>query len=270
MSLHYTLRDAERWAAFSGDYNPIHFDAAEAKLLGMEDVCVHGMRAMLDVKSRLSRALEKQTLSSGGLLFSCRLRDPVACENPYQLALNHTQSDGLQQVTGKLRHAHTQALSLSSKLSESHSLALTPGTQAITLQGEALSTLYRQFQTIDSQSAPLWSFYDAVLFRQLVNAPETLATVQSLLPGHKATSLKDVFSLARVVQTHHETRFSPLLLANAEEGSAFEPLHYSVLPTLVMGEKGAGLVLVAGIEAWRDNQPLLSVSATLKTGPLAE
>lgn len=270
MYLYYTLRDAERWAAFSKDYNPIHFDAVEAKHLGMEDVCVHGMRAMLDVKSALSRALQKQTLSTGGLLFNCRLREPVACEKPYHLVLSEMPSVGLQQLTGNLRNAQTQARSMSSKLSESPPLVLSPIMQANTLRGEALSTLYRQFQTVEPQIAPLWSFFDAVLFRQLVNAPEILETVQSIIPGHKATRLSDVFRLARVVQTHHETCFSPLLLDDADPGSASEPLHYSVLPTLVMGEKEAGLVLVAGIEAWRANQPLISVSATLKTGPLAD
>jgi acyl dehydratase len=34
MTLCYSLRDAERWAAFSGDDNPIHFDATEAKRFG--------------------------------------------------------------------------------------------------------------------------------------------------------------------------------------------------------------------------------------------
>lgn len=36
-----------------------------------------------------------------------------------------------------------------------------------------------------------------------------------------------------------------------------------------MGEKHSGLILVAGIQAWRLNEPLISVTVTLKTGPLA-
>lgn len=31
MPLHYTLSDAHDWAGFSGDYNPVHFDASWAK-----------------------------------------------------------------------------------------------------------------------------------------------------------------------------------------------------------------------------------------------
>ncbi|MEY8941968.1 MaoC/PaaZ C-terminal domain-containing protein [Klebsiella michiganensis] len=90
MTLCYSLRDAERWAAFSGDDNPIHFDATEAKRFGLDGLCVHGMRAMLDVKSALSAALEREALPSGDLMFSCRLREPVACEMPYQLSIRET------------------------------------------------------------------------------------------------------------------------------------------------------------------------------------
>ena len=57
--LHYTLADAQQWAAFSGDENPIHFDLAAARQMGAGQLSVHGMRALLDVKrdahSRLYR-----------------------------------------------------------------------------------------------------------------------------------------------------------------------------------------------------------------------
>lgn len=54
---HYSLNDAERWAEFSGDYNPIHFDLQQAQHLGQVQLTVHGMRAMLDIKYQLSTAL---------------------------------------------------------------------------------------------------------------------------------------------------------------------------------------------------------------------
>ena len=83
-SLSYSLNDAERWAAFSGDYNPIHFDASEARRLGLNGLCVHGMRAMLDMKSALSPRCEKQSTLPDGLMFTSRLREPVLCDTAYQ------------------------------------------------------------------------------------------------------------------------------------------------------------------------------------------
>ena len=47
-SVQYTLADANRWAEFSGDYNPIHFDLEQARLRG-EGLRVHGMRALLEI-----------------------------------------------------------------------------------------------------------------------------------------------------------------------------------------------------------------------------
>ena len=34
MKLTYALDDAKRWAAFSGDYNPVHFDVDYARSIG--------------------------------------------------------------------------------------------------------------------------------------------------------------------------------------------------------------------------------------------
>ncbi|MEB8293584.1 MaoC/PaaZ C-terminal domain-containing protein [Klebsiella michiganensis] len=269
MTLCYSLRDAERWAAFSGDDNPLHFDATEAKRFGLEGLCVHGMRAMLDVKSALSACLESDALTSGDLLFSCRLREPVACEKPYQILVCETRRHEQVQLSGSLLNVQTQRTGISSKLASSKALALSPVVQSYTLGEEALTALYERFLAVQSPAAPLWSFLDAALFRELVNAPETLATVHRIFPQPEVASLRDVFRLAQVVQTHHEVHFSPQLLSQRGESQRIESLYYSIKPTLVMGEKHSGLILVAGIQAWRLNEPLISVTVTLKTGPLA-
>lgn len=269
MTLCYSLRDAERWAAFSGDDNPIHFDVAEAKRFGLDGLCVHGMRAMLDVKSAFGASLEKDALASGGLVFSCRLREPVACGIPYQLSVRETRRHEQMQLSGSLLNVQTQRTGISSKLVSSKALELSPVVQSYTLGEDALTALYDRFLAVKSPAAPLWSFLDAALFRELVNAPETLATVHSLIPQPEVASLRDVFRRVQVVQTHHEVHFSPQLLSQWEESQRITSLYYSIQPTLVMGDKHAGLILVAGIQAWRLNEPLISVTVTLKTGPLA-
>lgn len=269
-TLRYSLRDAERWAAFSGDYNPIHFDAAGAQRLGLTGLCVHGMRAMLDVKSALSDSWEKHPLTPEGLMFTSRLREPVLCDAPYQLPVRETLRDDGVQLSASLRHAQTQQMSISSKLTATDALVLSPVTQGETLSAQELATLHTQFLAVGSPAVPAWSFLDAVLFRQLVNSPQTLETVRSLLPSVQATSLGDVFTRVHVVQTHHETHFPPRLLTKTGQGQRFCATDYAIRPTLVMGEKHRGLVLLAGIQAWQGGEPLMSVAVTLKTGPLTE
>lgn len=269
-TLRYSLSDAERWAAFSGDYNPIHFDAAEARRLGLTGLCVHGMRAMLDMKLVLTTSQEKHGLTADGLMFTSRLREPVLCDTPYQLPVRETLRDDGVQLSASLRHAQTQQASISSKLTSTKALVLSPHTPGNTLAAQELATLHTQFLAVGSPVVPAWSFLDAVLFRQMVNAPQTLETVHSLLPSLQATRLSDVFTLVQVVQTHHETHFSPRLLTQTGQGQRFGAIDYAIRPTLVMGEKQRGLVLLAGIQAWQAGEPLMSVAVTLKTGPLTE
>lgn len=270
MSLSYSFRDAKCWAAFSGDHNPIHFDTVEAKRLGMNELCVHGMRAMLDVKYALSTSLEKYAPSSDWLMFTSRLREPVLCEIPYQLPLSETVRHERVQVSGNLLNTHTRQISISSKLAGAKPLVLSPFTLVDTFEEEELTKLYTQFLEVKSHAAPQWSFLDAVLFRQLVNDQATLDCLHSIFPVHEAASLCDVFSLLQVVQTHHETHFSHQLLMSPGKSHQFETFDYAIQPTLVMGQKKIGLVLLAGIQAWRENEPMMSVTITLKTGPLVE
>lgn len=268
MSFIYSLRDAEEWAKFSGDDNPIHFDHAEAKRLGLDGLCVHGMRAMLDIKTALSARMENDASGAVGFSFISRLREPVLCDEPYQLALSETVRRGQMQVSGNLlgKDASAQA-SISSKLTGAGGVNLTPVTQTFSLSDETLTSFYQDFPHSGKHVA-VWSYMDAVLFRQLVQSPDTLDTVRSILPEVRATRLSEVFSQVQVVQTHHETCFSRSLLAAGTEKACCEGFDYAVLPTLVTGDKHSGLILLASLQAWRGEDPLMTVTVTLKTGPL--
>jgi hypothetical protein len=48
---------AEKWASFSGDRNPIHFELAVAKRVGASRLVVHGMLALLHVKQEMTQRL---------------------------------------------------------------------------------------------------------------------------------------------------------------------------------------------------------------------
>lgn len=49
-----SLDMASKWAEFSGDFNPIHFDLDAAKSAGAERLIVHGMLALLPIKQEMS------------------------------------------------------------------------------------------------------------------------------------------------------------------------------------------------------------------------
>jgi hypothetical protein len=77
----------EQWAEFSGDRNPIHFDAGQARRLGSADVIAHGMLVLLFVKETLSRALPAVAAGEGWLSFRSRLRNPVVRNEPTVLEM---------------------------------------------------------------------------------------------------------------------------------------------------------------------------------------
>jgi len=74
LTLGFDMLDVERWAQFSGDRNPIHFDLAHARAAGVDALIVHGMLAMMPMKQALSQAKPP----AGWTKFRALLRKPVA------------------------------------------------------------------------------------------------------------------------------------------------------------------------------------------------
>lgn len=264
MDLTYTLQDAQAWAAFSGDYNPLHFDLQQVRKIGMEQLSVHGMRAMLDMKHHLSAALLTTAPVPGGYIFRARMRQPVLCQTPYQLQI---ASKG-HQLTGTLLDKTTQERCFSSTLTSAPLLPMAAGVKQHSLTLAEVMALARLFPGETAQSAQTWGFFDAVLFQLLVTSPETLAMLTSVLPELAAATLSDVFAQIPVVQTHHETQFSAKLLTPDPHFHIAERLYYTISPMLIMGDKNSGLVLRAEIEAGSLSHPLITTAVTLKTWPL--
>ena len=74
LTLGFDMPEVERWAQFSGDRNPIHFDLAHARAAGVDALIVHGMLAMLPMK----QALSQTTPPAGWTKFRTLLRKPIA------------------------------------------------------------------------------------------------------------------------------------------------------------------------------------------------
>lgn len=266
MILNYTLRDAEEWAAFSGDYNPIHFDLQHVRTMGADQLSVHGMRAMLDMKRHLSAVLLATPLEHDCYVFSTRMRRPVLCQTPYHLQI----AGNGKQITGELLDCATQASCFSSKLAPARSLELVAYEHEHALTMTEVTALCQPFPGQASDATQAWSFFDALLFQLLVKSPETLAALTRALPELQAATLIEVFAQIPVVQTHHETHFSARLFKPETLFEHEDRLCYCIQPMLIIGNKSNGFVLRAVIEARTQWQPLLVTSVTLKTWPMAD
>ncbi|WP_306455838.1 hotdog family protein [Serratia fonticola] len=266
MILNYTLRDAEEWAAFSGDYNPIHFDLQHVRKMGADQLSVHGMRAMLDMKRQLSAALLASPPEHDFYVFSTRMRRPVLCQTPYDLLIG---ANG-KQITGELLDCATQKNCFNSKLTAGRPLELAACNHEHALTVTEVMALCQPFPGQALEATQAWSFFDALLFQLLVKSPETLAALATALPELQAATLIDVFAQIPVVQTHHETHFSARLFTPTALFESEDRLYYHIQPMLIIGDRSNGFVLRAVIEARTQQYPLLVTSVTLKTWPLAD
>jgi hypothetical protein len=80
--LHFKQKELQSWADYSGDYNPIHFDDVVAKAIGQKGVVMHGMLAMLPVKTMHS---ELAWSSDGWIEWYAMLREAMPLLSDYQL-----------------------------------------------------------------------------------------------------------------------------------------------------------------------------------------
>ncbi|VTR31676.1 Uncharacterised protein [Serratia fonticola] len=86
--------------------------------MGADQLSVHGMRAMLDMKRHLSEVLLATPLEHDFYVFSARMRRPVLCQTPYHLQI----AGSGKQITGKLLDSVTQESCFNSKLAPAQSL----------------------------------------------------------------------------------------------------------------------------------------------------
>jgi hypothetical protein len=259
--LRYTLADAQQWAAFSGDENPIHFDYAAARAMGAGQLSVHGMRALLDVKrdaqSRLCRP-------EGYVKCQVRLRRPLWCDTDWLL----TPGTAKQRILSAASVSHPQngEICLSCQMSLAAEPESLEGKQPSKLASTTLLALQSHFNRAWPDLAQ-WQFLDALLFRQLI-CDEALLRQENIaaLLGPGETSLQQIFSRYPVLQTHQEVVFDAHL---AGKGTPVQPdsLSLWLLPSLVVGQAEQGALVRIAAAAQLDDQVITNV-ITLKVGPV--
>ncbi|MBU9817416.1 hypothetical protein J1781_21555 [Rahnella sp. C60] len=263
MMFSYDVRDAEAWAKFSGDYNPIHFDLQQARAMGLETLTVHGMRALLDMKNHLSHNV--MAAKSEFYQFNARLRQAVKCQTPYQLVSTLILAGS--GVSSLLTEPVSGTCCFSSKLTGKSAFPAACATLDHMLTGAQLAALSEAYPS-DKPDVMSWELLDAVLFAQIVNMPETLECVRESIPHLSALSLADVFKQIPVVQTHHDVHFSRQHMVSRHQEAFNKPFYYGLLPAMVIGDSEQGFVIRMTIQGGYDAHPSIMTAITLKTWPV--
>lgn len=259
--LRYTLADAQQWAAFSGDDNPIHFDRAAARAMGDGQLSVHGMRALLDVKRDVQSRLPHP---EGYVKCQVRLRRPLWCDTDWRLTPGVAKHRVLSAAS--VSHPQNGDVCLSCQMSLAAEPEPLVGKQATRLAPETLLALQSHFTSAWPDLAQ-WQFLDALLFRQMV-CDEALLRQESIaaLLGPRETSLQQIFTRYPVLQTHQEAVFDAQL---AGKGTPISPdaLSLWLLPSLVVGQVEQGALVRIAAAAQLDSLIMTNV-VTLKVGPI--
>ncbi|WP_112287197.1 MaoC family dehydratase (plasmid) [Rahnella variigena] len=267
MLLTFSQEDALKWAAFSGDHNPIHFDAERAKALGMDSMTVHGMRAMHDMKNHLHNMLSSSVSTGEHYRFCVRLRQSVKYHVPHKILASCNTNNG--NVSGQLINTLTDEPCFSATLS---SVSARPSSKMALMQcisGQEYRALYQQFSSGLNEQNCQWVFEDALLFRCLMQSTDVLSTLANVLPEMKAMTLHEMFEQLPVVQTHHEVHFSDALRHFLAPAAGYsQAFRYDFQPPLVLGDRENGFIIRLGCQGGGDPENLLTTSITLKTWPV--
>lgn len=256
-SIYYTLKDAHHWAAFSGDYNPIHFDLNWVQAQGLDQLSVHGMRVLLDAKQFASKQICHDVAPNNAYI-KCvvRLRNPLWNDKTYHLVTRNKAG------SVAVLSAEDQKNSLTCQLSSLNTFDLNDSETMNCLSSDEVAILQSSF-AVFSKELYDWQFIDAVMFQYLIHDDALLRqeNIATWLP--EGTTLKDIFSDYPIVQTHQEIIFESSLLQKWVPAVTPEPIHISIQPSLVIGDIETGLLICIKTIARYKNK-LVSNSITLK------
>lgn len=172
MKYKFNKNSLQEWANFSGDYNPIHFEKLKARQIGLDNLAVHGMLAMLPLKQYTTSLFMKQQLE--GYVWYSSLRAPLDIDKEYQLSLKNTDSKisfALQDMslTKKYFIGRVQK-NIFEKTIQNYDFS---NTQKFSISFAFMEKKLQEFQTIFPNISLLWIYFDALLFSLFISKHAT-------------------------------------------------------------------------------------------------
>ena len=237
-----------RWAEFSGDHNPIHFDPVAAARLSDCGLVAHGMLALLPVKEALSAA----TLSFSGKGWThlqSSFRQPVPQCQDVTIARRDAGARTRFSVSWEASGSVCIDGAMSKKLPPE---PLRPQQEACLEHGEILRRRER-FRHWFPDIRAEWVFLDAVVFAEFVqrSAP---AFLNAGIGQDERSGVRGLPSRA-VIQTSQRVWFDHDALDRLASEQTV-PLTYR-FATLEWVADGDREVVSAACEAWLDKERVL-------------
>jgi len=232
VELSFGITDVEKWAQFSHDYNPIHFDIAHAKMAGLDTLIVHGMLALLPVKQAVSEESEASKPSHAGWTrFRALFRAPIPHDRAHALELRHCERGidfrfrsaviGNEHFRGSYGTMEEPCFGAGEPWMESK------------LSSEHLEEQINQFSNYYPFITERWVALDAIVFSEFIrtNLEAIEKKAQSQLPIRFGSDVDDKI----LVQVSHTVSVAPELIGKDVAGiREFVGLAYTLgMPELI-------------------------------------
>lgn len=207
MILNFNKKSLEEWANFSGDFNPIHFDENKARQIGLNNLAVHGMLAMLPLKQYTADSFIKG--QSDGFVWRSSLRYPLDIDKDYQLLLKNSEN----KISFTL---HDMELAKKYFIGSMHKSTFNEeirqfnfsDTQIFSIDPELIKEKQHEFKATFANVSLLWIFFDALLFSLFISKHATELCVQKFkeFMGNQEQFIGDNVLF---LHTNHQVYVSP-------------------------------------------------------------
>ena len=157
----FSTADAERWAAFSGDRNPIHFDIEQARLLDADRLVVHGMVALLPIRQHIA---QRHPAGRGDSWH--RLRVMFRLPVPQDTELSLTAKDDVIAVRFGLRPTGTSQDHIRAQYSPDEAPPAPSGGPTSPVPDERIDAFVAAY----GAAFPAWMALEAAVFAELVQS----------------------------------------------------------------------------------------------------
>lgn len=198
MDLRFSESQLLKWAQFSGDFNPIHFDIARARQAGSEGIIVHGMLALLEVKQAVDK-LHAQRAQGVWRSMKARLKLPLQQNALYHLSV--TESARLKKFAVRAGDGRDDLIQGS--FTTTPPLIAGPAIQTVVLAPDQLKDRIELFSKSFPGISSLWIALDAIVFSNFICSEIPYESAKQQHMDHGAANQRDLMGRALTVQTFH-------------------------------------------------------------------
>ena len=170
----FDSQQIQRWADFSGDYNPIHFENSRALRAGLPGIVAHGMLVLMPVKSAAS-AFDRSNAPTTDCQFKAYFKKPVPVDTPCILRMDSTKGSIQFKVDSETgpdgSHVESYVRGSYGTARNRTTSAISPSIQRDHDWNElSICTMHTRAeeyaQVTNIESVPLWAFLGSLMFSE--------------------------------------------------------------------------------------------------------